>query len=286
MNTNSEVKSKLNNLLTSLTAFGNIHICIHDFTGLLTYNDLSVDYRFKIHSTKFCAEAKSTKSGTNVCLLSKSYSNSLVMNSAKPRLCICPFGMCELCYPVTIDGNVRCALYVGHVVKNREDAHRRIERTCKKTGVSESIMKRLSDECPTVSDDGILYTTAKAVSDFIRMLYEVNKDVPVREKYHWAVADCMRYADENFTRQCTLREVSKLYMMNEKYLGKLFKAQTGRTFHEYLTAKRLEKAEKYLLGTDMKIIDVAFESGFETVTYFNRVFAKKYGKSPTEFRLG
>ena len=80
------------------------------------------------------------------------------------------------------------------------------------------------------------------------------------------------------------KQLSKLYFINEKYLGKLLNAQYKMPFHEYLNNLRLKAAENLLKTTSKNIIEIAFDCGYQSVNYFNRRFYKKYNVTPSQYR--
>lgn len=89
-----------------------------------------------------------------------------------------------------------------------------------------------------------------------------------------------RYTDPSFSLQDAADAVS----LSSGYLGRLFKQTTGQSFAEYLTACRLQVAEKKLLETDIPITIISKEIGMENASYFSTVFRKTYGMSPSLFR--
>ena len=64
----------------------------------------------------------------------------------------------------------------------------------------------------------------------------------------------------------------------------LFKNYTNMTFVDFLTVERVKLAETFFLNPRLRITDIAFESGFSSISSFNRSFKKIKGCSPTEFR--
>ena len=58
------------------------------------------------------------------------------------------------------------------------------------------------------------------------------------------------------------------------------------TFQQYLSGLRLEKARRLLLESDKKLLDICLECGFSDGKYLNRLFAKRYGCTPKEYRKG
>ena len=59
---------------------------------------------------------------------------------------------------------------------------------------------------------------------------------------------------------------------------------TGLTFTEYLGRVRIEKANTLLLNPHLRISEIAYDVGFQSLTHFNRVFRQIFGQSPTAFR--
>ena len=63
-----------------------------------------------------------------------------------------------------------------------------------------------------------------------------------------------------------------------------FKETMGTSFVDYLRDYRLTMASRLLTTSDSAILDIASETGFDNLSYFNRVFKKKYGMTPRQFR--
>ena len=59
---------------------------------------------------------------------------------------------------------------------------------------------------------------------------------------------------------------------------------TGKTFSEYVNDIRIATVCSELLATDKQVATIAYENGFETLTYFNRIFLKKKNISPSNYR--
>jgi AraC-like DNA-binding protein len=72
--------------------------------------------------------------------------------------------------------------------------------------------------------------------------------------------------------------------MSVFYFCKVFRKATGLTFTEYLTQVRVTKAKNLLQNPHTRIAEVAFESGFQSITHFNRSFRKLEGRSPKQYR--
>ena len=92
------------------------------------------------------------------------------------------------------------------------------------------------------------------------------------------------YANKNYPSAFYLEDMCRTLGIDKYNFCKIFKKATGLTFFSYLTGVRLRSAEKLLSSTDKSITEIALECGFSTSQYFNRVFLKEKGCSPSEFR--
>jgi len=81
-----------------------------------------------------------------------------------------------------------------------------------------------------------------------------------------------------------LDNVAKAMHVSTFYFCKMFKKATGLTFTEYLGRVRIEKAKSLLLNPHLRISEIAYDVGFQSLTHFNRVFRQVTGQSPTVFR--
>ena len=81
-----------------------------------------------------------------------------------------------------------------------------------------------------------------------------------------------------------LDNVAKAMHVSTFYFCKMFKKATGLTFTEYLGRVRIEKAKTLLLNPHLRISEIAYDVGFQSLTHFNRVFRQVTAQSPTSFR--
>lgn len=82
----------------------------------------------------------------------------------------------------------------------------------------------------------------------------------------------------------SLGQVARAVNTSTFYFCKMFKKATGLNFTEYLSRIRIEKAKNLALNPNLRISEIAFEVGFQSLTHFNRVFKKIVGQSPTQYR--
>ena len=98
------------------------------------------------------------------------------------------------------------------------------------------------------------------------------------------ILPALKYLDENFRNEITLRELSAAANLNPNYFCRTFKAATNSTFTEYLNFIRICCAEKLIVAGENTISEISESVGFSSVSYFNRVFRRLNGCTPSSYR--
>ena len=93
-----------------------------------------------------------------------------------------------------------------------------------------------------------------------------------------------RYISCHLYQKISLEEISSYAGMNKTYFCLFFKKHYGMSFTDFLNKKRIDEAALMLMNPVASIAEVATACGFPTVTYFNRIFRKYKGMTPTEYR--
>lgn len=92
------------------------------------------------------------------------------------------------------------------------------------------------------------------------------------------------YMQFNYKKNLTQDYIASLFYMNRSYLSTIFKQRTGMKFVDYLNNIRIEKSMEYLRTTDRKMYQIAKSVGYDNTKYFFRVFKKKTGMTPEQYR--
>lgn len=98
------------------------------------------------------------------------------------------------------------------------------------------------------------------------------------------VNEVAEYIRENCEEPISLQGLSDRFFVSRCYLSRIFKEVTSFTVNEYLTVQRIKKGRQLLESTDYSITQVAELAGFESVTYFEKVFKKQMGQTPLKYR--
>ena len=82
----------------------------------------------------------------------------------------------------------------------------------------------------------------------------------------------------------TERELAEQFHLNANYCCALFNKDTGGSFSEYLTSIRMKEAERLLTHTTLSLEEIAVQCGIQDYYYFNKVFKKYSGATPSQYR--
>ena len=98
------------------------------------------------------------------------------------------------------------------------------------------------------------------------------------------IARAKRFIEDHHRDDLSLGQVAASVHTSLFYFCKLFKRHTGVSFTEYVSRLRTEKAKKLLLNLNLRVSEIAYEVGFQSLTHFNRVFKRILHESPSEYR--
>ena len=92
------------------------------------------------------------------------------------------------------------------------------------------------------------------------------------------------YINSNFMYELKLQTLADMANMSQSAFSRFFKLHTGRTLSDYIMDIRLANATRMLIDTTESIANISFNCGYNNLSNFNRIFRRKLGCSPTEFR--
>ncbi len=111
-----------------------------------------------------------------------------------------------------------------------------------------------------------------------------DRDVSITDSSEEKLKRVIDFINENYTEDISREGLAAAIGMNPNYMGSQFKTYAGRTINEYINMLRINEAMRQLDESRSKVIDIAFNVGFENVVTFNRVFKKVTGKTPSEYK--
>ena len=114
---------------------------------------------------------------------------------------------------------------------------------------------------------------------------EIFVRIDEREESGRKVYAIMKYIRDHYAEtDLSIQTIASHAYLSQSYLCSLFKKATGRTLNEFITETRIEKAKELLKDNRIKLLNVAYSTGFTDANYFSTVFKKHVGCSPSEYR--
>ena len=125
-----------------------------------------------------------------------------------------------------------------------------------------------------------------SISENQKLLLAANneRDFAIRESKSRRINKVIAYIQEHFQEEISLELVASSVGMSESAFSHFFKKRTNRSFIDFLNDIRIGNAAKMLYETSNTISEICYASGFNNVSNFNRLFKKKKGQTPTEYK--
>ncbi len=108
--------------------------------------------------------------------------------------------------------------------------------------------------------------------------------LPTESQYQEAIREAMRHLIARFRDEVRLEEILQITGLSRPTFARQFKKHSGRTFSEFLNHLRLQAACRELAESQRSVLEIALDSGFTQVSFFNRVFRRMLKCSPTAYR--
>lgn len=201
----------------------------------------------------------------------------------------CAYGLCEIAVPVKLGPQTIGFLHTGQVLRQAptEASFELVVTQARKAGVDirNPRTKRAYFETLVVSPKKLEAASSLLVifADHLSMksnqvvIQAANNESPV-------IAKAKHYIREHYSEEISLSRVSRVVNTSLFHLCKLFRKSTSLTFTEFVSRTRIEKAKALLLHRNLRVSEIGFAVGFQSLTHFNRMFKKFEMLSPTDYR--
>jgi AraC-like DNA-binding protein/ligand-binding sensor protein len=277
--------------LTSSRVYRDYERAFSDMTGLpialQPVETWQLPHHGKRNENPFCALISKKSRACAACL---QVQERLRQKAAGETASVtCPVGLCDTAVPVRMSDRLVGYLQVGQVFRKppTEDQFKKVVQLCKKWEVDmprETLRNaffsgKVVSQKEHDSTIGLLAIFAQHLAMLSNQVFiqQENAEPPV-------ITRARTYILEHQTDEITLGQVAKAVNMSSYYFCKMFKKVAGINFTDYVARVRIEKSKNLLLNPNLRISEIAFEVGFQSLTHFNRVFKKILGQSPTEYR--
>jgi len=262
-----------------------------DITGLpLTLRPVEswkLPYHGRRNENSYCALMARKSSACAACLQTQQRLSECA--TREPQTVTCMSGLTESAVPVRLGEQLIGLLQTGQVFRKKPTPSQfeRIVRQVKHWGleVDRDELRRAYFRTRVLSPrehDSIV----KMLAIFSQHLAMVSNQVLVRQEHPEPpmITRAKDYIQEHQSDDLSLGQVARAVNTSTFYFCKVFKKATGINFTDYVSRVRIEKAKNLALNPNLRISEIAFEVGFQSLTHFNRVFKKITGLSPSEYR--
>ena len=245
-------------------------------------------HRGKRHENALCALMAGKSSSCAACL--QLQDQLCQAGSLEPQTMTCALGLSDSVVPVHLRDKLIGFLQTGQVFR-QEPTAAKFEKIVKqaakwgiKTGRAElkqayfsgKVMKRVE------------YNSAiKLLTIFAEQLAGYSNQVLIQSENAEApmITRARAFIEAHAAEHISLGQVAQVVNASTFYFCKKFKKVTGINFTDYVSRVRIERAKNLLLNPNLRVSEIAFEAGFQSLTHFNWVFRKVEGQSPTDYRV-
>jgi AraC-like DNA-binding protein len=235
----------------------------------------------------FCAMIAQKSRACAACLQTQQELSETAKEEAKTVTC--QAGLCDTAVPVRMGDQLIGFLATGQVF-NKKPTEGQFNRTAKLLA-EWGLQSDPAELRKAYFDTRVLSarqqeSVARLLTIFAEHLSMISNRLVVQEQNAEppVIARAKAYIAEHQTEELSLDQVAKSVHTSKFYFCKMFKKTTGINFTDYLSRVRTERAKNLLLNPNLRVSEIAYEVGFQSLTHFNRVFKRILGQSPTVYR--
>jgi AraC-like DNA-binding protein/ligand-binding sensor protein len=290
VNTNSN--KQLIDTLRRSKLFRRYEQVFSEATGLpLTLRPLDywqLEHDGKKHQNRFCGMLAERPATLAVCL--QAHQDVIDHTGLIPHTVTCPFGLTETAIPLKLGEKIIGYLRIGQVLRHtpaKSDSSK-VSRELERHGVRFTRdIRKAWEKTPLIPPDKY-NATVRLLTFFAEQLSALANQIVLEQQNTEPplVLRARQYIEKHRSEELSLADVARAAGASIFHFCKVFHKSTGLTFTDYLARVRLEDARNRLLNPNLRISEIAYDVGFQSLTQFNRTFKRVFGQSPTEFRAG
>jgi AraC-like DNA-binding protein/ligand-binding sensor protein len=259
-------------------------------TKLAFVNELGLGDDLRLDQLPLCAAMKASEAGRAMCARSRS---ALLASTGDHSACaLCGAGLIEVAIPLSISGIKAGYFIFGGTAQQPPNGKtmKRARSLLEKNGIDieDGQLEALLSLTPVLPSENleacrrIVHLAARYIA-----LKVTDQIVDTEDGMPPSVVKACEYIRARaLTDDIDLAEVARHCFVSEGHLSRLFHHATGLTFREYLAQIRIERAKSLLIHSAKSVTEIAYESGFQSLSQFHRVFRKIHGISPGRMRAG
>jgi AraC-like DNA-binding protein/ligand-binding sensor protein len=242
-----------------------------------------------VNRSPFCEALNLCKSACNACL----DTNRRLMQEAEvngPTTCHCFAGLCATAVPIKLGAAVIGYMKTGQVfsqMPSEEKFQTTLGAIGRKTLDKKAQAQLKTAYLQTRFVEPLRYQSmVTLLQSFAEQLSEHADSLAIIEEGSEpaAIAKARKYIHANLDQPLPLGQVARQAGLSESHFCRLFKDSAGLTLTDYVNRCRIDWAKRELLRPEARISEIAFLVGYQSLSQFNRSFARITGQSPTLYR--
>ena len=277
-------------------------ISFEDLTGVSLDNpELSLPYRFRIHTCQFCMLAKANPDSHQHCVRNKMAVNRVAIRRKQGFVGQCHLGLTDLVKPLIFQDTVLGIFYFGSfVLTGTEDqARRRIGSFCRRHGFDAATYLASFERAPRLGPEqlpglwhrlDLIVDLAKCIVESIGVPIGRYRTRPGAQFSTWngamssLVRNVVAHINRHYADELRVSDLAAVHKCNADYLSRTFKRTVGFGLVEYLHRIRVDHARRLLQTERFAVGEIGFMVGFQDQSHFGKVFRKFVGVTPQAFR--
>jgi AraC-like DNA-binding protein/ligand-binding sensor protein len=245
-----------------------------------------LEHQGKKNQNPFCALLAERPKTLAVCL--QAHDEMIRHTGELPHTVTCPFGLTVTAVPIKLGQQTIGYLRIGQVLRHMpaKSDTTKVTRQLERCGVRfTGEIRKAWEKNPLIPPEK--YNAIVRLLTFFADQLSALSNQLMTEKSNAEpplVLRAREYIDKHKTEELSLTDVAKAAGASVFHFCKVFHKATGLKFTDYVARVRLADARNRLLNPTLRISEIAYDVGFQSLTQFNRTFKRVFGQSPTEFR--
>ena len=265
-------KQEIITVLEELNKISGFRVSLHD----ADYNEIAAYPEFM---NTFCESINRNEGEHRKCVECDRVACLNAQKKGETYIYRCRHGLTEAVSPLYNFGTLSGFLMMGQVATNENDKKNAEKALCS-LNYPDSAIKMCTKDIPVVDEEMVSsYVKIMTIcAEYLTLSHAVSaqkSSIAERAK---------KYINENIENKFGIAKICASLDCSKSTLLTSFKRTYGVTVNNYITDVRLERAKLLLLNDKKSISDVAYECGFADQSYFSKVFSKRFGLPPSEFR--
>jgi len=237
----------------------------------------------------FCNMVSCSPQAKDICKKTFNFTRDQVAKTLASCRSSCFAGLTHVAMPVISGGEHIATIYGGQLMvqKPTKQAFAKVARKLVRLGLGDKLplLEEAWFGTPVVTEEQLQAITYLLETFSARISrYAAAKILESGADESAAVKRAKDFMQSRFAEPLTMPEVARHLNMSPSTFGKMFKREAGLTFTQYLARFRVETSKAMLVNPSLTIRIIAFQSGFDSISQFNRSFRQYAGMSPSEYR--